>query len=156
MAKYQKLDTADTDTADTDLEVAHSPPAYDIPQNSASPTDFPPIVPTPGTSTSTPSATNFISVIRSSTGIKGGYTIDTSITAAPLGRLFPAEASAASTTKVPKRGAKTPNAVFQANNRIELGLRVKGGRTANIKVENVQGRGHVWVDFVSDAHPLKC
>lgn len=151
MAKYQKLNTADID-----LEAAHSPPAYDAPHNNSNASlinlaAFTP--PTPGTSTSNPSATNFISVIHSSTKITGDYTIDTSITAAPLGRLFPAENLAESTSNVSQERAETANAVFQANDKeIELSLRVKGGRAANIKVEKVEGSGHVWVDFVRNTH----
>ncbi|KZP20647.1 hypothetical protein FIBSPDRAFT_932115 [Athelia psychrophila] len=148
MAKYHKLDSVDID-----LEAAHSPPAYDAPQ-----TDAPLInhaasaLPTPGTSTSQTPATNFISVIHSSTKITGDYTIDTSIAAAPLGRLFPAGSSAASTSNVLDEGAKTVNAIFQAKDEeIELNLRVKGGRTANIRVEQEEGSGHVWVNFLHRA-----
>lgn len=153
MAKYQKLDTDDID-----LEAAHSPPAYDAPQNNASLMNhIASTQPTPGTSTSKPSATNFISVIHSSTKITGNYTIDTSIAAAPLGRLFPAGSAAASTSNASDEGAETPNAVFQAKNEdIELSLCVKGGSLADIRVGKLQGSGHVWVDFVSDAHYIKC
>ncbi|KZP20692.1 hypothetical protein FIBSPDRAFT_1044720 [Athelia psychrophila] len=148
MAKYHKLDTVNVD-----LEAAHSPPAYDTPQ-----TDAPIInhaasaLPTPGTSTSQTPATNFISVIHSSTKITGDYNIDTSIAAAPIGRLFPAGSSAASTSRV--LGAKTVNAIFQAKDEdIELNLRVKGGSTANIRVEQKEGyhSEHVWVNFLHRA-----
>ncbi|KAF7974269.1 hypothetical protein HWV62_13060 [Athelia sp. TMB] len=147
LGTYQKLDQ---NPGDIDLEAAHSPPAYDAPLprsitgSSPNPASAGPI---PGPSTSI-SATNFISVIHENTKITGAYTIDTSVAAVPIGRLFPPGTAGAPSSSSPQQASNPSkeNGYFRANHgNIELDLRVKGGKKADIRVESENG--HVWVNF---------
>ena len=147
LGTYQKLDQ---NPGDIDLEAAHSPPAYDAPQSitgsSGDPTSAGPV---PGPSTSV-SATNFISVIHDNTKITGAHTIDTSVAAVPIGRLFPPGTAGAPPSSSSQQAANPSkaNASFKTDHGdIELDLRVKGGKKADIRVETENG--HVWVNFVS-------
>ena len=132
---YSKLKQ---DNDDSDLTAIYMPPAY----NYSDPSSYLP----GGTA-----GTNYLSVVHRNMKLVGSYTIDTTIKPPPLSRLFPQEG----TSNTPEESASVPptlgpNATFKTKKEdIELTLRVKGGKKAEIFVEKSQGNGHVWVDIVS-------
>ncbi|KAF7981304.1 hypothetical protein HWV62_34231 [Athelia sp. TMB] len=144
---FGKLHKSNKDASNFDLEAANSPPAYDGPRSP------PRAALQPSASTSAPVAGNHISVIHSSTPIEGTYTIDTSAAPMPFGDFFPSGSASDSSTSP----AESANAVFKTESgNIEIDLRVKGGKKAEIQVQTAQGLGHVWVNFPhrSESTPL--
>ncbi|KZP21926.1 hypothetical protein FIBSPDRAFT_1043863 [Athelia psychrophila] len=137
-AEYSKLKQTDDNA---DLSAIYTPPAYDM---------FDPSSQFPGGT----AATNYLSIVHRNMKLEGTYTVDTSIAPPPLARLFPMEAGSSvgkepelpeSSVAAPRLG---PNAIFRTKKEdIEVTLRVKGGKKAEIFVEKSQGNGHVWVDI---------
>jgi len=142
LGKYQKLDQ---DSPDIDLEAAR-PPAYDATQNRDEFNGYGASAdPIAGPSTSA-AAVNFISVLHEHIKIIGSYTIDTSLAATPLQRLFPADSTEASSSSQ-ETELTDNNALFKTEGGdIELNLHVRGGKKAVIRAEAKHG-GHIWVNF---------